>query len=160
MSKKSDRRETENRQVGVPVVVKKPGAGNGLLALGLFALLAVYVVQCAHFWVYVNDDAYITYRYSRFLSMGRGPYFNIGEHVEGYTNFLLMLLLAPIIRIFENPPPHRFRRFWVSSAVDRLWSQRPCWCAASTAAAGIRGFEAPWPPFWLRGWLRRDPPMP
>jgi hypothetical protein len=28
--------------------------------------------------------------------MGRGPYFNIGEHVEGYSNFLLMLLLAPV----------------------------------------------------------------
>jgi hypothetical protein len=28
--------------------------------------------------------------------MGRGPYFNVGEHVEGYTNFLLMLLMVPV----------------------------------------------------------------
>jgi hypothetical protein len=35
--------------------------------------------------------------------MGRGPFYNVGEHVEGYTNFLLMLLLTPVIGLFgEN----------------------------------------------------------
>lgn len=63
---------------------------------GLAALVLIYVFRCAVFWHYVNDDAFITFRYSRFLALGRGPYFNIGEHVEGYTNFLLMLLLVPV----------------------------------------------------------------
>ena len=55
------------------------------------------VLYALHAWLYirhVNDDAYITFRYSRFLATGLGPYFNPGEHVEGYTNFLHMLLLA------------------------------------------------------------------
>jgi hypothetical protein len=61
----------------------------------LAAAVLGFIVQAAYFWHYVNDDAYITFRYSRFLALGRGPYYNVGEHVEGYTNFLLMLLLAP-----------------------------------------------------------------
>lgn len=68
--------------------------------LGLFIVIVVYVAHCAYYWAYVNDDAYITFRYSRFLAMGRGPYYNLGEHVEGYTNFLLMLVLTPIIGFF------------------------------------------------------------
>ena len=71
-----------------------------LLTIGLLAALVVYIAHCAYLWAYVNDDAYITFRYSRFLWMGRGPYFNLGEHVEGYSNFLLMLLVAPIVGLF------------------------------------------------------------
>jgi hypothetical protein len=65
----------------------------------LLGLVALYLAHCFHFREYVNDDAYITFRYSRFLAMGRGPYFNIGEHVEGYTNCLLMLLMVPVIAL-------------------------------------------------------------
>ncbi len=62
----------------------------------LAAAVLGFLAHAAYFWHYVNDDAYITFRYSRFLALGRGPYYNVGEHVEGYTNFLLMLLLAPV----------------------------------------------------------------
>jgi arabinofuranosyltransferase len=40
------------------------------------------------------DDAYITLRYSKNLLLGNGPIFNIGERVEGYSNFSWMVLLA------------------------------------------------------------------
>lgn len=59
-------------------------------------VLAGYVFHSWQFVEQINDDAFITFRYSKFLSLGRGPYFNIGEHVEGYTNFLLMLILAGV----------------------------------------------------------------
>lgn len=71
--------------------------GPALAALGV--VLVVYLCHAGHFWAYTNDDAYITLRYSRFLAMGRGPYFNPGEHVEGYTNPSLMLLMAAFIRV-------------------------------------------------------------
>jgi arabinofuranosyltransferase len=45
-----------------------------------------------------EDDAYITLRYARNLVAGHGPVWNPGEHVEGYTSFLWMLLLAGILR--------------------------------------------------------------
>jgi arabinofuranosyltransferase len=37
---------------------------------------------------FVQDDAYITYRYARNVVRGYGPVYNPGERVEGYTNFL------------------------------------------------------------------------
>jgi len=76
------------------------------------AVVAFYLVRCGIFWDQLNDDAYITYRYSRFLATGRGPYFNVGEQVEGYTNFLLMALLAPVFRFGgENAVP------WVAKSI-------------------------------------------
>ncbi len=41
------------------------------------------------------DDAYISFRYARNLAQGFGAVFNPGERVEGYTNFLWMLLDVP-----------------------------------------------------------------
>lgn len=67
--------------------------------VGLVVVVGAYLTHCWLFWEYQNDDAFITFRYSRFLATGRGPYFNIGEQVEGYTNFLLMVILAPVFRL-------------------------------------------------------------
>jgi arabinofuranosyltransferase len=66
-------------------------------AIGLLAVLAVYAAHAWYFRHYINDDAFITFRYSRFVGLGRGPYFNVGEHVEGYSNPLLMLALVPVV---------------------------------------------------------------
>jgi len=43
---------------------------------------------------FVQDDAFITFRYVRHLLDGNGLVFNVGERVEGYTNFLWTILLA------------------------------------------------------------------
>lgn len=72
-----------------------------VLAVGL-VVLAVYLAHVAVYWPQINDDAFITFRYSKFLTLGRGPYFNIGEHVEGYTNFLMMLLMAGALALFGD----------------------------------------------------------
>ncbi len=62
-------------------------------------VLGVYVGHFALFAHQINDDAFITFRCSRNLADGLGPYYNAGEHVEGYTNFLLMLLIAAVVRV-------------------------------------------------------------
>lgn len=41
------------------------------------------------------DDAYISYRYAQNLMAGNGLVFNPGQQVEGYSNFLYVLLIAP-----------------------------------------------------------------
>ncbi len=64
----------------------------------LVVIAAVYIYQTLRYWHYISDDAYITFRYSRFLAMGRGPYFNVGEHVEGYTSLPLVLIMTPVVR--------------------------------------------------------------
>jgi hypothetical protein len=71
------------RPAGAPVHVVSPHRIPILVALLAAATVLVYVAHAAYFRHYVNDDAYITFRYSRFLTLGRGPHFNIGEHVEG-----------------------------------------------------------------------------
>ncbi|MCK4353506.1 tetratricopeptide repeat protein [candidate division WOR-3 bacterium] len=43
---------------------------------------------------FIQDDSYITYRYVRNILRGNGPVFNIGEYVEGYTNFFWMIILT------------------------------------------------------------------
>jgi hypothetical protein len=47
------------------------------------------------------DDAYITFRYARHLAEGYGfgAWNHTGEHVEGYTSLLWMLLLAGAARL-------------------------------------------------------------
>jgi arabinofuranosyltransferase len=41
-----------------------------------------------------SDDAYISYRYARNLAEGDGLVFNPGERVEGYSNFLYVILMS------------------------------------------------------------------
>jgi hypothetical protein len=52
---------------------------------------------------YLKDDAYISYRYARHLADGHGMVFNLGERVEGYTNFLWVVLHAPVIGLGLDP---------------------------------------------------------
>ncbi|MEU5264891.1 hypothetical protein [Amycolatopsis sp. NPDC021455] len=42
----------------------------------------------------VTEDAFITFRYAQNIADGNGPVFNPGERVEGYTNFLWLVLIA------------------------------------------------------------------
>jgi arabinofuranosyltransferase len=60
------------------------------VALTLVLLLA----HAAVYW-FLTDDAFISFRYARNLSRGYGLVFNPGfERVEGYSNFLWVVLLA------------------------------------------------------------------
>lgn len=60
-------------------------------------MIAVVAVLHMRAWVFVCDDAYISFRYARNLAEGAGLVFNDlvpPEFVEGYTNFLWVLMLA------------------------------------------------------------------
>lgn len=59
-------------------------------ALAIAALYAHHVAR----WNFLGDDAFISFRYARHLAEGHGLTWNPGERVEGYTNFLWVLLLA------------------------------------------------------------------
>ncbi len=62
-----------------------------ILGIGLFLGLFFYLYKPLSF---VQDDAYITFRYVKNFITGNGLVFNPGEYVEGYTNFLWLLLLS------------------------------------------------------------------
>jgi hypothetical protein len=65
---------------------------------GLFLLaagIAIHVIMAYNF-NFTQDDSFITFRYAANFIDGHGLVFNIGERVEGYTNFLwtIFIILA------------------------------------------------------------------
>lgn len=78
---------------------EKPG--RIFLALSA-AALAVGVWRAWSLW-FVNDDAFISFRYARHLAEGLGLVYNPGERVEGFTNFLWTLLVAGAMRLGADP---------------------------------------------------------
>jgi len=68
------------------------------LAAVLVGLLALAVGNR-----FVQDDAYISFRYAENLVEGYGLVYNPGERVEGYTNFLWTLLIAGGIAVGCDP---------------------------------------------------------
>lgn len=84
----------------IPACSSKQTRRAWLTAAAAALVAGACLASAGQFWAQINDDAFITWRYSRNLAAGLGPYFNPGEHVEGYTNFSLMLLMAAAIRAF------------------------------------------------------------
>lgn len=74
-----------------------------LLILGL-PILTGFLGEALHGWHYVFDDAFITFRYAKNLALGYGLTWNPhSPPTEGYTNFLLVLFLAPAIKLGLSP---------------------------------------------------------
>jgi hypothetical protein len=71
-----------------PSTDQKPTART-VLVLALFVGLLLAI---RHAWL--TDDAFISFRYARNLLDGHGLVYNVGERVEGYTNFLWTMWTA------------------------------------------------------------------
>jgi arabinofuranosyltransferase len=68
-----------------------------------FVLAAAVLVPHARLFDFLTDDAYISFRYARNLALSGELVFNLGERVEGYTNFLWTVLLAAGIKLGLGP---------------------------------------------------------
>lgn len=78
----------------------------GLLCLAIVGvpLLIAFLCTALQEWHSFFDDAFITFRYARNLADGYGITWNPGmPPTEGYTNFLLVVVLAPFIRLGLDP---------------------------------------------------------
>ena len=64
------------------------------IVVSLGIVVSIYLMLCYCLDYGLIDDAYISLRYARNLAEGKGLVFNLGERVEGYTNFLWTLLLT------------------------------------------------------------------
>lgn len=73
------------------------------LVLGLCTLAAVILIAHSLVWNFVTDDAFISFVYSRNLAKHGQLVFNLGEHVEGYTNFLWTMILAGLMKVGLQP---------------------------------------------------------
>ncbi len=64
-----------------------------VLFLVAAAAIAIFQYSCFKYEL-TQDDAYISFRYAANFLHGDGLVFNAGERVEGYTNFLWVMLMA------------------------------------------------------------------
>lgn len=78
--------------------------------LGWFGWVVVVGGAAVSIWLALSeasivDDAFISCRYARNLAEGHGLVYNVGERVEGYTNFLWTVLVAlgSVITGIETP---------------------------------------------------------
>ena len=60
---------------------------------------AILLLHSSLYFHYTSDDAYISYRYARNLSDGLGLVWNPGQHVEGYSNFLWVVMIAGLDKV-------------------------------------------------------------
>ena len=72
-----------------------------LVFLAILALWSAWAVSC----FFLNEDAFISFRYVQNLVSGQGLVYNPGVHDEGYSNLLWILLLAPFA--LAGIPPER-----------------------------------------------------
>src|SRR3954462_15635353 len=93
-------------------------------------LLPLFVAHVLVF-NFVTDDAFISFVYSRNLARHGQLVFNLGERVEGYTNFLWTVLLAGLMKVGLQP-----------EIMSRVLGT---WCAVSTLFVCALGSK------WLRG---------
>jgi hypothetical protein len=93
----------------------KWGPRVAALAAVLLAF-AYFIIRARYYASWMDDDAFISYRYARNLVRGAGLVYNVGERVEGYSNFLWTLLLAGAHRL-GAPLPEIGRALGIAFAV-------------------------------------------
>lgn len=107
-------------------------------------LAATLVLLLAHagLYAFLTDDAYISFRYARNLAEGHGLVFNPGfERVEGYTNFLWVLLLAGFRVI--GVAPETSAPILSMAATVALWAVVVFFAVRSSGVRGIPILVAP-----------------
>ena len=90
----------------------------------LTAAAAWLVFRAWYYSGWMDDDAFISFRYARNLAHGLGLVFNAGERVEGYTNFLWTLTLAAAARLGLDVPATAQALGVVLAVASLVWVTR------------------------------------
>lgn len=96
--KKNNRQQTGKTSIPQKTLQKKTHNNSFVYAVLIF-LSVIFIYLCFD-TKFLQDDSFITFRYVENFIHGNGLVFNIGEKVEGYTNFLWLLLLS-VFAIFK-----------------------------------------------------------
>jgi len=124
----------------------------------LLGAAAVVLVVHSLAYIFVTDDAYISFVYSRNLAEHGELTFNLGQPVEGYTNFLWTLVLG-LAMLVGAPPEWSSRILGTACALatlvvvfrlmERALGRRSGWAAVpSLLLAASSGFAC-----WSSGGL-------
>lgn len=85
-----------------PLAGERPGARSAL-GLALLGSAALVLVWHSLRYNFVTDDAYISFVYARNLAEHGELVFNLGQYVEGYTNFSWTVLLSGLLALGIPP---------------------------------------------------------
>ena len=96
-----------------------------LCAVAVIAVVARAVYYSRLLGGNISDDAMTSMQYAKNLALGQGLVFNVGERVEGYTNFLWVLVMTPLFalsRAFDVPfvPMVNYLNVAMAAAVTAL----------------------------------------
>lgn len=115
------------------------------------------------------DDAYVSFVFARNFAEGFGFVFNIGERIEGYSNFSWVLILAGLNRFFHASIPASAQfigvflgaiNVWLTLGIARiiLGDENRRWAIAAAALTAldlriaiwnVEGLETPLYLFWI-----------
>ena len=133
-------------------------AASSRLRWALLGLAAIVLVAHALAYNFVTDDAYISFVFSRNLAEHGQLVFNLGQHVEGYTNFLWTFVLG--LGMLAGIGPEWSSRvlgtacalatlYVVTRIMDRVLGRRSPWAAMpALLLASSSGFAC-----WTSGGL-------
>ncbi len=124
----------------IPERDSTPADGNIRVSTAVLgaAVFLVFLAN-AHAYFFLCDDAFISFRYSRHLVDGLGLVWNPGEVVEGYTNFLWVLIVAAGLGLGVGPEVLTPILGWLSGALILV--------LLTAFGAGRWGWRDPW--IWL-----------
>jgi arabinofuranosyltransferase len=85
-----------------------------IIGLGFIVWVSAFIYRSS--FIAVNgkryfclfDDAMVSMRYAWNFSHGRGLVYNTGEYIQGYTNFLMVLLMSFMTLIFDKSTANLF----------------------------------------------------
>jgi hypothetical protein len=82
---------------GVPAgKIALPRAARFVCALAMILVVALAEHYSRLLRGNISDDAMTSMQYAKNLASGNGLVFNVGERVEGYTNFLWVIVMTPL----------------------------------------------------------------
>jgi len=111
-----------------------------LLAIIAAAAGFAFFVIAQRAWI---DDSFISFRYARNFAAGHGLTFNVGDPVEGYTNFLWTIVTSIGLKLGFEAMPYAQLMGLLAQAVT-------LWCVYEIArGAGLAGLRPVLAPFCL-----------
>ncbi len=78
---------------------RKAARLQAVAIMSLIGSIALFLAHVALYKGFIVDDAFITFRYIQQWVHGNGLVYNVGDRVEGYSNFLWIVLLAPLAHL-------------------------------------------------------------
>lgn len=112
------------------------GLGRAEL-VGFAFIWPLYALLVRRHW-FVTEDAFISFRYSRYWAHGHGLRYNLDglRPVEGYTNFLWVAVCAIVERLGGAAPDWAPRISFVIASVLLFWVLRTLRVAIGVSALG------------------------